>query len=66
MSHCRWNGNSNTSNPMSQRATFSSYKNKIGWFNTWWIEFILAYGGSASDRQIIERSQLSSVICDGR
>jgi hypothetical protein len=58
------------SNPMSQRATFSSYKNRntvkviVGSTPGGLISYLSpAYGGSASDRQIIERSQLSS-MCD--
>ena len=58
------------SNPMSQRATFSSYKNRntakviVGSTPGGLISYLSpAYGGSASDRQIIERSPLSN-MCD--
>jgi len=58
------------SNPMSQRATFSSYKNRntakviVGSTPGGLISYLSpAYGGSASDRQIIESSQLPN-MCD--
>jgi DDE superfamily endonuclease/Helix-turn-helix of DDE superfamily endonuclease len=57
-------------NPVSQRATFSSYKNRntvkvvVGSTPGGMISFLSpAYGGAVSDRQIIERSGLPS-MCD--
>ena len=58
-------------NPLSQQVTFSSYKNRntikvvVGSTPGGLISYIsTAYGGSTSDRQIIERSGLENV-CDG-
>jgi hypothetical protein len=58
------------SNPRAQRATFSSYKNRntakvvVGSTPGGLISYVSpAYGGSASDRQIIERSGLPQ-MCD--
>ncbi|KAJ8929782.1 hypothetical protein NQ314_017497 [Rhamnusium bicolor] len=56
--------------PLAQQATFSQYKNKntvkpvIGMTPGGLVSFITpTYGGSASDRQIIDRSNLASK-CD--
>lgn len=53
------------SNPVAQRATFSTYKNKntvktvVGATPGGLVSFVSqTYGGSASDRQIVERSNL--------
>lgn len=65
------------SNPATQRATFSSYKNKntvkaiIGSTPGGLVSYVSpVYGGSASDRQIIERSNIPLSCdpgdCDGR
>lgn len=58
------------SNPTAQRATFSTYKNRntvkviVGSTPGGLISYLSpAYGGSASDRQIIERSNLMR-MCD--
>ena len=58
------------SNPVAQRATFSTYKNRntiktlIGSTPGGLISYISpAYGGSVSDRQIVERSGLPEA-CD--
>ncbi|XP_071086338.1 uncharacterized protein [Haliotis cracherodii] len=58
------------SNPTSQRVTYSRYKNKntvkvlVGGSPHGLISYLSpAYGGSASDRQIVERSALPS-MCD--
>lgn len=57
-------------NPVAQQATFSSYKNRntmkamIGATPGGLISYVSeCYGGSASDRQIIERSQLKN-LCE--
>lgn len=58
------------SKPVAQRATFSSYKNRntvkvvVGTTPAGLVSYLSpAYGGSTSDRQIIERSGLPS-MCD--
>lgn len=58
------------SNPVSQRATFSSYKNRntvkvvVGSTPGGLVSYLSpAYGGAASDRQIIERSGLTDMCC---
>jgi len=56
------------SNPVSQRATFSTYKNRntvkalIGCTPGGLFSYVSdAYGGSTSDRQIVERSNLPAM-----
>ena len=58
------------SNPLSQRSTFSSYKNRntlkilVGSTPGGLISYLSpAYGGATSDRQIVERSNLPQ-MCD--
>ena len=58
------------SNPIAQRSTFSSYKNRntvkvlVGSTPGGLISYLSpAYGGSTSDRQIVERSSLPE-MCD--
>jgi len=60
------------SNPIAQRATFSSYKNRntvkvlVGSTPGGLISYLSpAFGGSASDRQIVERSNLSQMCEPG-
>ena len=56
--------------PLAQQATFSTYKNRstvkvlVGATPSGLVSFVSpAYGGSTSDRQIVERSSLPS-LCD--
>lgn len=58
--------------PTAQRATFSTYKNRntmkvvVGATPGGLVSFIsTAYGGSASDRQIVERASLPSLVEPG-
>lgn len=60
------------SNPRAQRATFSTYKNRntakvvVGITPSGLVSYVSqAYGGSASDRQIVERSDLMQLTDPG-
>jgi hypothetical protein len=60
------------SNPKAQRATFSQYKNTntvkalVGCTPGGMVSYVsTVYGGSASDRQIVERSNLTDMCQEG-